>query len=117
MNPKQLIVPVERGRDSEGCIKMVNGLLRPTLGTIYLAEDVMTIVDLKLFAFLREEIDRTGCGFLCGVELFVIIQQPSEASQTPCLFRCVTEPFRNFICLFRLLYPLLVEPHMPICIR
>jgi len=42
MDPEQLVVPVERGRDSKGYLEMVNGLLCFTLGTVYLAKNSMT---------------------------------------------------------------------------
>jgi hypothetical protein len=76
MNPKQLIVPVERGCDSEGYLEMVDSLLRLALGAIYIAKNTVTLADLKLFAFLRKEINRAGCGLFCGVELIVRTQRP-----------------------------------------
>lgn len=71
VNPKQFIVPVERGCISEGYFEMVNGLLRLPLGAIYIAKNTVTLADLKLFAFLWDETNRTGCGLFCGVELSV----------------------------------------------
>lgn len=48
MDPKQVIKPVERCRDSEGRLEMVDGLLGLALGPIYVAEEVMTFTDPKL---------------------------------------------------------------------
>ena len=110
-DPEQLVMPVERGCDSKGCLEMVNGLRCLTLGIIYVTKGTMTMADQILFIFFGEEIDRAGCGFLCGVELLVLIQRPSEAVQTPCLIDCVPEPFVNSRCFSRLLYPFLIEAH------
>ena len=38
MNPKQVVVPIKRGSNSEGYLKMVNGLPYPPPGSIYLAD-------------------------------------------------------------------------------
>ena len=56
MNPKQVIVSVEKGCESEGYLQMMNRLLLLVLGLIYLAEKSMRFADRGLFAFLREEI-------------------------------------------------------------
>jgi hypothetical protein len=71
MNPKQEIVPIERGCDSEGYLEMVNRLLGIALGSIYVAEKTMRFADPMFFALLWEEIERAECGFFCGIELFV----------------------------------------------
>ena len=55
MNPKELMVPVERGPDSEGCLEMVCGFLCLALGTIYVAEDTVGLTELKFLAFVWEE--------------------------------------------------------------
>jgi hypothetical protein len=81
---------------SEGYLEMVNRLLRIALGGIYIAKNTVTFAEPKLFAFLREKIDCAGCGFFCGVELFVIKQHVSEADQTLCLIRRITKPFKDF---------------------
>jgi len=44
----------------------------------------------------REEINCAGCGFFCGIELFVVMQHGSKVNQTLCLFRRVTKPFKDF---------------------
>ena len=62
IKPKQGIVPTERGRDFEGYLVMVNRFLGIALGFIYRAENTVGFADLRLFAFLRKEIDRAGCG-------------------------------------------------------
>ena len=105
MNPKQLIVPAERGYNSEGNFMTVNGLPRLALRSIYIAKSVMAIADLELSALLQEEIDPTG---FCGIELSVTMQRPSEPVQTLGLLFCTTQSFRNFRCFPRLLYPFLV---------
>ena len=109
MNPKQLRVPVERGRDFEGYLKMVSGLLPLTLAMIYLPKNTMRSADQILMALLRDEVDRAGCGFLCRVELLVRVQCPSEAIQTLCLCHSVTELFKDFRCFLRQFYPFLVK--------
>jgi len=45
------------------------------------SKNVVTTGDVKFVAFLGEEIDRTGCGLFCGVELLVVVQQSSELDQ------------------------------------
>ena len=89
----KLTIPVERECDPECDLEMENGLLRLVPGMIYIAE---TLGDLSLLAFLLEEINRAGCGFLCGVKLFDIMHQPSKVDQTLCLSHCATEPFEGF---------------------
>ena len=74
MNLKRLIDQDVRGRDFEGYFEIVNGFLRIAFGVIYLPKNKVTSVDHSLFAFLREETDRVGSGFFCGVELFVAAQ-------------------------------------------
>ena len=71
MNPKQLIVPAERGCDSQGYLEMVDSLLRFALRIVYLAEDAVSLTDIEMFAILGEEADRVGRSFFCGIELFV----------------------------------------------
>ena len=46
--------PVERRRDFEGHLEMVDRLLWLTLGSIYLAENMMRSAGVELIAFLRE---------------------------------------------------------------
>ena len=111
MNPKQEIGPAKRRRYSEGYPETVNSRLCITLGTVYNAKDEVTSADGEPFTFLREEIDCAGCNFLYGIELVVIMKQQSEPEQTPCLSRCVMEPFGNFQRFFHLPYPFLVEAH------
>ena len=103
MNPKQLTDHVERGCNSEGYLEMVNGLLILALGVVYISKNTVNETDPKLIVFLREETDRTGCGFLYDIELFVIVKQLSEVNQTRCLFPRITKSFENFRRLFRLL--------------
>ena len=109
IKPKQGIVPTERGRDFGGYLVMVNRFLGIALGFIYRAENTVEFADLRLFAFLRKEIDRAGCGLFCSVKLFVRKQEPSEADQTLCLARRVTEPSEDLRCLLRLFHPFFVE--------
>ena len=77
MNPKQEIVLIEKGRNSENDLEMVNRLLRLALGSIYHAKNTMRFVDQNLFAFW-EETDRAGCSFFCGIKLIVLVQRQSE---------------------------------------
>lgn len=58
MDRRQHIEPVERGRDSEGYLVMVDGLLCLALGMIYSAKHVVTATDMELLFLGQEEIDR-----------------------------------------------------------
>ena len=69
INPKQEMVLIEKGRNSESNLEMVNCLLCLALGSIYRAKSNMTFRDLDLLAFW-EEIDRAGYSVFCGVESF-----------------------------------------------
>ena len=68
---KQVIVPIKRGRDSDGHLIMVNTLLYLALGSVNLAESTMRFADQVFSIFPCEEIDCAECGFFCSVELFV----------------------------------------------
>jgi hypothetical protein len=57
MDPEQLSVVVESGRNFEGHLEMVDRFLWFALVTIYVAENTVSYADQKLLAFLREEID------------------------------------------------------------
>ena len=72
MNPKQGTVPIERRRDSEGYLEMVDCFLDLAPGPVYLGESFVESADPKFFTFLWEEGDCAECGFFCGAELFVI---------------------------------------------
>ena len=96
MNSKQLVVPVERRRDFKGYLEMVNGLLCVAFGVIYESKNTVALADVELSAFLREEIDRVGRGFFCGVELSVPMQRRTEDDQTRCLIRRLTKSFKIF---------------------
>ena len=74
---------------------MVNGLLRVTFGVIYCAKNAVAIADDKLFVLLQEKIDRVRRGFFCGVELFVVVQRPSEIDQTPRLTRRIAQSLKD----------------------
>ena len=50
-SPKQLAVPVERRRDSEDYLEMVNSLLYFALGPIYLTESTMRFAEPELIIF------------------------------------------------------------------
>lgn len=54
------------------------------------AKYMVTIAGQKWFTFLQDETNRTGCDFLCGVGLSVVIQHPSEPGRAHCLIRRVT---------------------------
>jgi len=64
MGPKRSTVQVERRRDFKGYLVVVNGPLSLALGVIDMSKNTMTMADPELFAFLREEFDRAGCGSL-----------------------------------------------------
>ena len=49
-DPKLLVVPVERRRDPEGRLVVVDGLLGLTLGVVYVAEDTVTLTGQELLA-------------------------------------------------------------------
>jgi len=74
---------------------MTNGLRCFTLGSIYLIENTMRSTDPILFAFLREEINRVKCGFLCGVKLSVTMEQ--QASLVKKFACCTVSPRRSRI--------------------
>ena len=77
-DPKLLIMPVERGCDPEGSLELVDCLLHFSLGIMYVAEDAVRTADSEFFAFIREQLDRSGCGFFGSIELLVAAQQSSE---------------------------------------
>ena len=52
MNPKQPIDCSQRESNFEGHLEVVNGLLCIVLGLIYLAKNLATYADPKLFAFV-----------------------------------------------------------------
>jgi hypothetical protein len=109
MNFKQLVLKVESGRDSEGCLEMVNGILSVDLGVIYSSESPVKLAEKKFLAFTWEETNCTDCGVFSSVRLFFVEQQPSKVIQTTCLRNFVAESFEDFQSLFGLLYPFLVE--------
>ena len=74
VDPEQLTVPVESGRDSKGYLEMVNGPLRVARVVISIAQSTVALADQKIFTCFRE-IDRAICSFFCSVGLFIIIQQ------------------------------------------
>jgi hypothetical protein len=108
-NPEQLFDPTERGCDPEGHLQIVDGLLCLARGPVNETEDMVTVAEIVLVAFLQEQIDRAGCGSLCGAELPVTIQHPSKVVQTLCLPRHVTESFVNLQRFFCLLHPFLLK--------
>jgi len=57
MDPKQLMIPVEGGCDSNGFLEMVNCLVSIALGSMYPAENMVRLAGLILIAFLRDETD------------------------------------------------------------
>ena len=77
-DPKLLIMPVERTCDPEGSLEVVDCLLHFALGIIYIAEDAVAPADPEFFAFIREQLDRSGCGFFGSIELLVAAQQSSQ---------------------------------------
>jgi len=71
MKPKQVVVPIRRGRDSDGYLVTVNTLLYLALGSINPAESTMRFADQVFFVFPWEEADCAERGFFCSVESFV----------------------------------------------
>jgi len=69
INPKQVVVPVERGRNSKGHLEMVDGLLSLALGSVYISENTMRFVDAILLACLWEETDCTGYSLFCPIPI------------------------------------------------
>ena len=57
MNPELFAVPVERGRNLEGFLTVVDGLSCLTLGLIYETEEAVTLTDPEFITF-QEEIER-----------------------------------------------------------
>ena len=92
---------------------MVNFPPYIALGAIYIAENMVTLAELKLLAFLREEFDRAGCHFFCGVELYITMQRQSKVDQTLDLIQRITKPLMNinFKYFHSLLCPFLAEAH------
>src|SRR5258708_6706942 len=78
MNPKNLIVPVERGRDFDSRLEVVNSFRSLALGTMYEAKKAVRLTELQLLTFIREKTNRTRCDFFSGVWLIVPTEQPSE---------------------------------------
>ena len=78
MNPKQFGIVVERGCNSEGQPKMVDRFLRLALGVIYIAKSVVTLTDIKLFAFLWESTEKmsVGCGELISAVEPTVVTKP-----------------------------------------
>ena len=84
MNQKQLTMPVGGGRNTKGCLEVLDGLLLLAPRIAYVAKDTITFADRKLIVF-AQEIDHLRCGFFWGIELLVVVQQPSELLQSSCL--------------------------------
>ena len=72
----------QRGSDLEGRLEMVNHLLFVALGLMDVAENVVTMAEIK---WILREADRAGQGFFRRVESSVLAQQRSEGHQTVCL--------------------------------
>src|ERR1700753_585369 len=100
---------VERSRDFNGSLEVVNRLLFVSLGFIYPAKDSMRLSGRKLMAFLRGEIDCARCGVCGGVALIVLGQQESKAMQTSHLLDGVIEAFEDFQRFLHPVYPFPVE--------
>lgn len=74
MAQTRFVMPVGRRCDSEGYPKAFDGFRSVTPGKVQLAKNGVTLVDKKLIVVIREEADRTGYGFLGGVELVISMQ-------------------------------------------
>ena len=71
INQNQCIEFVEKGYGSKGHPAMVNRPPDPVLESTYSANNSSTNPDQRSPTFLREDIDRAGYGFFCGVKLVV----------------------------------------------
>lgn len=80
MDSRLFIVAVAGGRDPEGCLEMVDGLLRFAPGARYMTKEAVTMVGLERLVNFREDIHRLGCGLFCSAEPLVFVQQPTEES-------------------------------------
>jgi len=109
MNPKQVVVHVERGSELEGCLVMADGLPFVSLGTMCIAKETVAFADPRLLALIQGEIDRAGSCFFCRLGLTGLVQHEGEETQTLCLSRWVTKPFADFQRFSRLSYPFVVE--------
>ena len=56
MDPKLFTMPVERGRDPEGCLEVVDCLLCLALVAIYIAKEIVRLADLELIAFFQKRL-------------------------------------------------------------
>ena len=110
-----MAIPVERGYDPKGRLKVLDGLLRLALRMMYAAKDTVAVADRKLFIFIRE-VNRPRYGFFCGVELVVVVQQRSELLPRSCFFRYFFGPFVGIRCFLHLVYPFFVEVKQPILV-
>ena len=87
---------IGRGSYPEGCLEVVDGLLRLILGGVYQTKETVAHTDQRSINSFSEEVDRLRRGFFCSVELPVIIQQLGEVTQSRCSSACIIEPFVNF---------------------
>ena len=71
MDQKQVVMPVERGRNFDRHLEMMDGLHSFTLGLVDFSKDAMRSADEKLLALFGEEAETAKHDFYCGIELFV----------------------------------------------
>ena len=98
MGPKQLMVPVELGRNCESHVVMVNRFLYLALESAYVAKGVVRSAGRKLVSFAWDKVDYVRCSFFRGIELLVLDQQKakSDPATRP---SCIPEPFAYLRCL------------------
>ena len=71
MDPKQVVVPVERGRNFDRHLEMMNGFHPFALRLVDFTKDAMRFADEEFLALFGEEAETARHNFYCGVELFV----------------------------------------------
>ena len=88
---------------------MVNCLHFSPLGAMYHVKSLMKAADRVFLILVRDEIDCTGCGFLCGDKLVVTEQRPRKVLEAPRLPPGVLNSFENGQSFLSLSYPFLVK--------
>ena len=98
MNPKQLVVPVEGGCDSESRLQMLNSFPSLALGPINVTEKVMRSADPIFPALVQKEFDCAGGSFFRGAKLSTIKQRPTKVIPALSLTLCIAKSFVNLQC-------------------
>ena len=72
MIPKQFVVPVEGGCDSDGRLQMLNGILSLALDPMNIAEKTMRKTDPVFSALVQKEFECVGGSFFRGAKLSIV---------------------------------------------